>query len=187
MSKILGTNLSAPVVPFTTDDEYPTHVDEYGRGGLMALADTHARDAIPAGRLKLGMFVSTVADKKLWRLDALDPLTWTLFAGVDGDFAPVESPLFTGTPKAPTAAAGTQTDQIATTSFVHQELAAIGYLHTQNDPALTWTINHNLGYKPAVELYTIGGLEFEAEVIHTSSNQCVVQLVKEIAGFVRCI
>lgn len=187
MSKILGTNISAPVVPFTTDDDYPTHVDEYGRGGLMSLADTDARDAIPEKRLKLGMFVSTVADKKLWRLDGLDPVVWTLFAGVEGDYAPLDSPDFTGIPTAPTADPGTQTDQIATTAFVHDVVAGIGYLHTQADAALTWTVNHNLGYKPAVELYTVGGLEFEAEVVHTSNNQCVVSLVKEIAGFVRCI
>lgn len=34
------------------------------------------------------------------------------------------SPTFTGTPKAPTAAAGTNTTQIATTAFVHSEVAA---------------------------------------------------------------
>lgn len=34
------------------------------------------------------------------------------------------SPEFTGTPKAPTAAAGTNTTQIATTAFVHSEVAA---------------------------------------------------------------
>ena len=38
--------------------------------------------------------------------------------------APIASPSFTGTPKAPTAAAGTNTTQIATTAFVHSEVAA---------------------------------------------------------------
>lgn len=38
--------------------------------------------------------------------------------------APKDSPLFTGTPKAPTAAAGTNTTQIATTAFVHSEVVA---------------------------------------------------------------
>lgn len=38
--------------------------------------------------------------------------------------APLASPTFTGTPKAPTAAAGTNTTQIATTAFVHSEVAA---------------------------------------------------------------
>lgn len=41
-----------------------------------------------------------------------------------GKKAPKDSPTFTGTPKAPTAAAGTNTTQIATTAFVHSEVAA---------------------------------------------------------------
>lgn len=35
-----------------------------------------------------------------------------------GGYAPVNSPNFTGTPQAPTATAGTNTKQIATTAFV---------------------------------------------------------------------
>ncbi|MDD7689424.1 MAG: hypothetical protein PUI93_00735, partial [Ellagibacter isourolithinifaciens] len=38
--------------------------------------------------------------------------------------ANINSPTFTGTPKAPTAAAGTNTTQVATTAFVHSEVAA---------------------------------------------------------------
>lgn len=38
--------------------------------------------------------------------------------------ASTDSPTFTGTPKAPTAAAGTNTTQVATTAFVHSEVAA---------------------------------------------------------------
>lgn len=38
--------------------------------------------------------------------------------------ADIASPTFTGTPTAPTAAAGTNTTQIATTAFVHSEVAA---------------------------------------------------------------
>nr|DAY74266.1 MAG TPA: Baseplate wedge protein [Caudoviricetes sp.] len=39
--------------------------------------------------------------------------------------APLASPTFTGTPKAPTAAAGTSSTQIATTAFVMQAIAAL--------------------------------------------------------------
>lgn len=42
-------------------------------------------------------------------------------------FPPKDSPDFTGTPTAPTATQGTDTNQIATTAFVKNELsAAIG-------------------------------------------------------------
>ena len=66
-----------------------------------------------------------------------------VFTGVDGDekttirvtgstwfspstvkYARSASPTFTGTPKAPTAASGTNTTQLATTAFVQQEIAA---------------------------------------------------------------
>jgi hypothetical protein len=39
--------------------------------------------------------------------------------------APLESPVFTGTPEAPTAPAGTSTNQIATTSFVDTAVSAL--------------------------------------------------------------
>lgn len=40
--------------------------------------------------------------------------------------APLASPALTGTPTAPTAAAGTNTTQIATTAFVQTALASVG-------------------------------------------------------------
>lgn len=42
----------------------------------------------------------------------------------DGTKANIESPTFTGVPKAPTAPAGTNTTQVATCAFVHSEVAA---------------------------------------------------------------
>lgn len=39
--------------------------------------------------------------------------------------APLDSPAFTGTPNAPTAASGTDTTQIASTAFVQQEISSI--------------------------------------------------------------
>ncbi|MBK4723895.1 gp53-like domain-containing protein [Pantoea agglomerans] len=45
--------------------------------------------------------------------------------------APLESPTFTGTPKGPTAAAGTSSTQLATTAFVQALIA--GFLKTSNN------------------------------------------------------
>lgn len=55
-------------------------------------------------------------------------LTLTNLATYVGDkigslFAPVNAPTFTGVPAAPTAAAATNTTQLATTAFVQQELS----------------------------------------------------------------
>jgi len=55
MSNLSGTNLAAKIVPFTTDDTYPTHDALYGAGGHREVATTAERDAIPAARQKMGM------------------------------------------------------------------------------------------------------------------------------------
>ncbi|MCC4747873.1 phage tail protein, partial [Escherichia coli] len=74
--------------------------------------------------------------------------------------APKESPTFTGTPKAPTPAAGNNTTQIATTEFVQAALTALingapATLDTlkeiaaaiNNDPKFSTTINNALALK----------------------------------------
>ncbi|HBD1454941.1 TPA: phage tail protein [Escherichia coli] len=75
-------------------------------------------------------------------------------------YAPKESPTFTGTPKAPTPAAGNNTTQIATAAFVQAALTALingapATLDTlkeiaaaiNNDPKFSTTINNALAQK----------------------------------------
>ncbi|HHD7595703.1 TPA: phage tail protein [Escherichia coli] len=75
-------------------------------------------------------------------------------------YAPKESPTFTGTPKAPTPAAGNNTTQVATTAFVQAALTALingapATLDTlkeiaaaiNNDPNFSTTINNALALK----------------------------------------
>ena len=35
------------------------------------------------------------------------------------------------------------------------------YTHTQSTASATWTINHNLGFRPSIELFDAGGQEFD--------------------------
>lgn len=65
--------------------------------------------------------------------------------------------------------------------------SAATYIHTQSTPSSIWTINHNLGFKPSVELLDSGGNEFDADVLHTSNNQVIVYLNTEIAGIARLV
>lgn len=60
-----------------------------------------------------------------------------------------------------------------------------GTTFTQASPSGTWTINHNLGYRPSVEIIDAGGNEVEATVTHTSLNQTVVTFTTPIAGIAR--
>jgi len=79
MSAVKGTNVAAPVVPFDTDDIYPTHDEQYGKGGFRAVADTTARDAIPDERRTEGMLVYVVADATTYQLEA-DLTTWDTYS-----------------------------------------------------------------------------------------------------------
>ncbi|MBB9553684.1 phage tail protein [Escherichia coli] len=98
--------------------------------------------------LELKVFVD---DKMAKHLAAPDP---------HSQYAPKESPTFTGTPKAPTPAAGNNTTRIATTEFVQAAITALingapATLDTlkeiaaaiNNDPKFSTTINNALALK----------------------------------------
>ena len=76
MSNIAGTNITAPIVPYSDADPYPTHDEKYGKGGYRAVADHAARDAIQADRRSAGMLVRTLNDNIVWVL-AADLITWS--------------------------------------------------------------------------------------------------------------
>ena len=59
------------------------------------------------------------------------------------------------------------------------------HIHQQPTASSTWIINHNLGFRPAVEVYNTGSQEIEADIVHTSVNQTVVSFTTAIAGYAR--
>jgi hypothetical protein len=65
--------------------------------------------------------------------------------------------------------------------------AGAAYVHTQASPATTWTINHNLGFRPSVELLDSGSQEIDGAIAHPSVNQTVVTLNPASAGLARLI
>ena len=48
------------------------------------------------------------------------------------------------------------------------------YTHTQSAASDSWTVNHNLGFRPQVEVLSPGGVRVEAGVQHMSDNQTVI-------------
>jgi hypothetical protein len=92
MTAISGTNVIAPVVPYTTDDQYPSHDALYGLGGLREVASLVERDAIPSLRRRHGMLVYVAATDKTYQLQA-DLLTWKEFAGGAGSDSGAQVPL----------------------------------------------------------------------------------------------
>ena len=67
MAKIQGTNVAAPLAPFTTDDQFPTHDAKYGKGGQREVATIAERDAIPSARLTEGCTCYVAATEKTYR------------------------------------------------------------------------------------------------------------------------
>jgi hypothetical protein len=62
---------------------------------------------------------------------------------------------------------------------------AAGVNFTQAVASATWTINHNLGYRPSVEVFDAGGNEIEGEVTHPSSLQTIIRFVVPVSGTAR--
>lgn len=82
MAQIKGTNVAAPVVPFSTTDVHPTHLALYGQGGYRSVGTTADRDAISPDRREAGMLVWVMGTQKAWRLD--DNLTtWTEVSAIN--------------------------------------------------------------------------------------------------------
>lgn len=84
MAELSGTNLSAKIVPFTTDDTFATHLAKYGQGGWRSVADTAERDGITADRREAGMAVYVISEKKVYILSD-DLTTWTDLQTGGGD------------------------------------------------------------------------------------------------------
>ena len=66
--KILGTNLSAMIAPFTTADTFATHDAKYGKGGFRSVKDMAELEAITADRTEIGMAVFVTELDKLFIL-----------------------------------------------------------------------------------------------------------------------
>jgi len=113
---------------------------------------------------------------------------------VAGLLASLRTTTISGRPNA--AAPLTGNERIAmdqdgqTVDATAQQIASLaatsaGYIHTQSVPAETWTINHNLGFRPSVELLDSGGQEIDGAVSHPSVNQTVITLSPATAGLAR--
>jgi hypothetical protein len=71
-----GTVVVSPLTTAHPQDSFPTHVDTYGLGGLVACQSLTERDNIAGLRRKPGMIASVVSTGMLYRLE-VDMVTWT--------------------------------------------------------------------------------------------------------------
>lgn len=64
--------------------------------------------------------------------------------------------------------------------------SAGAYQHNQPSATDTWIINHNLGYRPVVGLFTVGGVLMLANVQHIDTNQARAFFDGPVAGYAVC-
>lgn len=62
-------------------------------------------------------------------------------------------------------------------------LSAAGfYRHIQSTPSATWTINHELGFRPSVQVIDADGDDIDASIEHLDADTSVVSFITPIAG-----
>lgn len=84
-----------------------------------------------AAEIEIGELVPNFIDNQLWTKNTSGNVI-PMGVGSLAAYAPLASPALTGTPTAPTAAANTDTTQIATTAFVQQEMSSNGGVGINN-------------------------------------------------------
>jgi hypothetical protein len=65
---------------------------------------------------------------------------------------------------------------------VRRVVGARRFDYVQAAPSTAWVINHNLGYTVSVAVYSVGGVELEAEIVTVSPNQIQVLFTTATAG-----
>lgn len=60
--------------------------------------------------------------------------------------------------------------------------AAVSYRHTQIAPQTTWTITHNLHFRPNVTVFDSSGEMVEGSIAHTNANALTIQFSAAISG-----
>ena len=60
--------------------------------------------------------------------------------------------------------------------------ALVSYTHSQVAASSTWTITHNLNFKPSVNVFDSAGTMVEGSVTHTNANSLTITFSATISG-----
>lgn len=60
--------------------------------------------------------------------------------------------------------------------------ALVAYTHTQPAASATWTITHNLNFRPSVNVFDSAGTMVEGAVTHTNANSLTIAFSATISG-----
>lgn len=105
-------------------------------------------------------------------------------AGPQGTQGPIGA---TG-PAGPQGARGPQGIQGPPGTLSNFNVSVVSFTYEQQTPQSTWTIVHNLGFKPAVSVMDYGQNNVECDVEQTNENQVVLRFIQagipvNIAGY----
>lgn len=107
--------------------------------------------------------------------NVVSPATATGFAGVlCGDGKSVNVAVLNGLTFAPL------------TRTLTSAGGAANYTHTQGSASAIWTVNHNLGTRPTIEVRNAGGQVVIAEIAHVSANQATISFASAQGGTAFC-
>lgn len=79
MARLNGTNVAAPILPFSDLDQYATHLAKYGKGGYRTVETIEERNSISPDRLEEGMLVWVTSDPSEKHLYQYLSGSWVIF------------------------------------------------------------------------------------------------------------
>ena len=77
-------------------------------------------------------------------------------------------------------ARGPKGDQGDPASF---DINQVSFTYEKQTPGLTWTINHNLRFRPAVTVMDYGTNNIECDIRHINENQVVLTFSEVVSGY----
>jgi len=96
----------------------------------------------------------------------------------------------TGTPSATTTVNSDRSTRIATTEFVHSLIDATivpaggdaRFVYTQPSPSASWSVAHNLGKRPAIEVVDSAGTVVYGEYLYIDDNNVRLNFSAPFSG-----
>ena len=59
----------------------------------------------------------------------------------------------------------------------------VSFTYEKQTPGTTWTINHNLNFRPAVTVMDYGTNNIECDIRHVNENQVVLTFSEVVSGY----
>lgn len=187
---VTGSNLSGSISGTNTGDQTITlsgDVTGTGTGPITTTIQSSLNlPGAPTTTTALGGDNSTKVATTAFVTSAISPLaTDSLVVHLSGTETITGLKTFNQGPAAPTASPGTNTTQLATTAFVLANVGTGGdknFVFNQLTPASTWSITHNLGKYPSVNVYDSANNMIVGDVVFNSLNALTLTFSGAFSG-----